>query len=116
MPFVTIKQAKTRDDRDFRLELDFKRGDDLVNVVNANKDKYESVAHVMLGGRIVEMLEEAYRLTNTIDEAWYENPDLTVYENAQNGCRSTSVGDIISIDGWGEYVVDGFGFKPLEVA
>ena len=30
-----------------------------------------------------------------------------------DGCRSTSIGDIITIDGYGSYVVDGCGFKPL---
>ena len=30
-----------------------------------------------------------------------------------DGCRSTSIGDIIIIEGYGSYVVNDCGFKPL---
>jgi hypothetical protein len=38
-----------------------------------------------------ENINQAFELTNSIDHAWYENPDVKVIHKA----RSTSVGDVI---------------------
>jgi len=37
-------------------------------------------------------LEEAFRLTNSIDAAWYENPEVRALVGPT---RSTSVGDVV---------------------
>jgi hypothetical protein len=61
-----------------------------------------------------EVLEHAYFMTNSIEWPWYENDDetLKVSDEARNGCRSTSVGDIMAI-GDALFVVKGFGFRRL---
>jgi len=56
-------------------------------------------------------LEDAYRLTNNIDSAWKRGIDVT-YLGPPDGCRSTSMGDILEHDGK-FFVVDTFGFKPF---
>lgn len=113
MAFVTVKHARTRDDREFRLDLDFNRGSELVDIVNNNLDKYDTVARIVLGGNEYDILSDAWELTNTVDEPWYINTDITkCFEG--DGCRSTSIGDIITIEGYGSYVVNGCGFKPLD--
>jgi len=55
-------------------------------------------------------LEEAFRLTNTVDQEWWLNEQVTVWCWA---CRSTSVGDVIeTADGEG-YLVERVGFYWL---
>lgn len=43
-----------------------------------------------------DALEHAYNLTNSINLPWFINEWAT--EEARNGCRSTSVGDVIKIE------------------
>jgi hypothetical protein len=43
-----------------------------------------------------EKLEKAFMLTNSIDEAWYNNKEITKMFDG-DGCRSTMVGDSILI-------------------
>lgn len=58
---------------------------------------------------VIAALEHVYEKTNSIDHHWSENPEvMTVIEN----CRSTSVGDIIALDGV-KYMVASFGFSKL---
>lgn len=40
-------------------------------------------------------LDEAFRLTNHIDQSWYENEDVKTIKKS----RSTSVGDVIVVSG-----------------
>lgn len=112
---VKVYQAQTNGDRDFRLNLDFKRGDDLVEFVKDNLDRYTLVAQPMrTETQLGAILEEAFRLTNSIDYSWYEDENtMPMFPEAWGGCRSTSVGDVIEFAGV-KYVVDGYGFKCLE--
>jgi hypothetical protein len=61
-------------------------------------------------------IEEAWVLTNSIDRAWLEeqHPDVVLSpEVAQiGGCRSTSVGDVMLIDGRA-YFIANIGSKRL---
>ena len=41
-----------------------------------------------------ETLDDAFKLTNTIDDYWWKN-ECVVQKFSGQGCRSTSVGDII---------------------
>ena len=43
-----------------------------------------------------EKLEEAFMLTNSIDDAWYNNKRVTKMFSG-DGCRSTMVGDMVLI-------------------
>jgi len=100
---------------DFKRDVSCYREEKLVKIVKDNLDKYPIVAIMTLEGELHEMLNDAYRLTNSVEEAWYTNPELLqngLVDVPEEGCRSTSVGDIISVDGV-DYMVDGFGFKAL---
>ena len=60
------------------------------------------------------ILEEAFYLTNSHNNGWFEN-DIAE-PCAKNGCRSTSVDDIISIesdDGITFYKVASIGFEEI---
>jgi len=59
------------------------------------------------------VLDIAFRLTNSIDYPWYLNKDLNVTEDAKEGCRSTSKGDIIMINGI-TYIVSSYGFIRMD--
>lgn len=70
---------------------------------------YEAVALVES-----DDLEEAWCLTNHVDEAWTDGPeDLVVARSDRE--RSSMVGDIFEVSDR-FYVVTGCGFEPLEVA
>ena len=74
---------------------------------------YERVADAVLGGSLTEILNEAFEITNSVVGPWYENTDLMVPSELREGCRSTSVGDIIQIAGE-SYMVAGCGFTYIE--
>lgn len=82
------------------------------------EDKYEMVATVHEGEEdkskpVVERLERAYRLTNTIEQSWWNN--VNVWRSfAGEGCRSTSVGDVIQLDD-DYYVVAMVGFAKVDM-
>ena len=54
-------------------------------------------------------LDVAYRQTNHIDTAWYENADVVAYNR---DARSTSVGDVLELNGE-RYVVAVAGFLKI---
>lgn len=58
------------------------------------------VADVEVGDvNTYQALEIAFRKTNSVDEAWYERDDITVIGKAKGGCRSTSEGDLVELNG-----------------
>lgn len=63
-------------------------------------------------GDFKEVLNIAYEVTNSITCAWYENPNMNVSDYAKDGCRSTSVGDLIQVNGK-SYMVAGMGFREV---
>jgi hypothetical protein len=65
--------------------------------------KYKHVADVDTAS-----LEQAFRLTNSIDNHWSLNHGVKHYETS----RSTSVGDVMEQDGK-FYVVASFGFTEI---
>jgi hypothetical protein len=114
MNTVKVYQAQKENDRDFCLELDFKRGADLVKVVEENMDRYTLVATIHTGAvKLSDILERGYSRTNSYELPWYKDTRNCPTEQAAKGCRSTSVGDILEYSGV-KYVVDGYGFKCLE--
>ena len=61
----------------------------------------------------VKELDEAYAKTNTIDRVWWENAGVVKLFEAE-GCRSTSVGDVLlNLDTHACHVVAHFGFEEL---
>ena len=57
-------------------------------------------------------LEIAFVKTNTINEAWWRNDDVT-YIGTESTCRSTSVGDMVLV-GKNKYVCVMDGWKTLD--
>ena len=58
-----------------------------------------------------EKLEEAFMLTNSIEDAWYNNKRVTkMFSGA--GCRSTMVGDIVLI-GKEKFKVEPMGWSKV---
>jgi hypothetical protein len=62
-----------------------------------NDENFELVAEVECDGH-----GEVFRLTNTIDDVWWNNPEVKAIKVP---CRSTSVGDVV------ERVEDGQLFR-----
>ena len=54
-------------------------------------------------------LEDAYRLTNTIHRSWWENDGVIAHVSRT---RSTSVGDVLEIDGR-VFAVAACGFREI---
>ena len=67
---------------------------------------YKEVAHVD-----TEDLGVAWEKTNTIDDGWWNNPEIKFGVQT----RSTSVGDVMQV-GEDYYVAAGFGFVQLDQA
>jgi len=70
------------------------------------------VADIELNDEVQNPLEEAFRLTNSINCPWYLNENISVSDYAKGGCRSTSIGDIIMVNGR-IFIVASFGFLEL---
>jgi len=96
-----------------------------IEVFAKEADKhYEAVAKIDIGvdekeENIGNVLNFVFRATNTVDFVWHgekKAKGLTPVFSNPDGCRSTSVGDLIVNDDTGKawYVVS-FGFEPLEV-
>jgi hypothetical protein len=75
----------------------------------------------MLGGQYAHVadveavsLDQVYKLTNTIDSPWYENPEVTI-KGQKPGYRSTDVGDII-VHNDTAYCCAPFGWQQLPPA
>lgn len=74
--------------------------------------RYVAVANVDAGTRSgVEALDYAFERTNTIDQGWWLNNDVTLCASAPR--RSTSTGDAIELNGefW---VVAPVGFEQVK--
>ena len=96
---------------DIQREDSCKRGEELAKIILKQTPK--TVAILELGGKLNDVLNEAYRLTNSIGSAWYKNKEISVSEEAINGCRSTSIGDIVEVCGV-SYMVDSVGYICLD--
>ena len=56
-------------------------------------------------------MEEAFKLTNSINDAWWNNKDVEAMF-PDKACRSTSVGDQVLIDGK-KWVCDVSGWRKI---
>jgi len=111
-----FNELGTCEHNELRRDISCYRDEKLAEIVKANLDKLVVVAEI--GRRLVENgkeLESAYRLTNTVEFSWYENLNIGVTEFAVKGCRSTSIGDVVEMDGI-NYMVNGCGFLELGAA
>ena len=63
-------------------------------------------------------LEEAYRLTQTINRPWWQDARVTprfIGHSCSGGCRSTSIGDLLVTDDGSAHVVCAVGFAPVGI-
>lgn len=81
----------------------------LVAFTILNKAKYNFVA--MVDGN---SLEDVFRLTNSINTGWWENQEVDPQFEG-DGCRSTSVGDLVITSNNQFYVVASSGFVRVKV-
>lgn len=82
----------------------------LESVKDVLAGKVENLRYELVAEVDCDDLDDAYRLTNSIDEYWGENEGVT---DLTDGCRSTSVGDILETSTGYKYVVANFGFESL---
>ena len=59
-----------------------------------------------------EKLEEAFMLTNSIDDAWYTS-DQVVYIGPKKSCRSTSVGDMVLLENGKKFKCEHTGWSEV---
>ena len=80
---------------------------------SAYEETPQTVAFVEVpkSATVDQKLELAFRLTNSIEYAWWENEEVTPMFPEQ-GCRSTSVGDMVLI-GTEKYVCENMGLKKV---
>lgn len=77
-------------------------------------NKQDPSGYLHLGEVDAMDLSEAFRLTNSIDNFWPENPGVRLVVDHKL-CRSTSVGDVLCDVLKGEYfMVAPVGFKQVE--
>jgi len=86
-----------------------------VSVLHYDKitETYQKIAYVSVNKNLtlIEKLEQAFTKTNNIDCAWWENKEISALF-AGKSCRSTSVGDIVMVDGK-KYSCEDNGWKTL---
>ena len=70
-----------------------------------------AIVEVPKDATVDKKLELAFMLTNSIEYAWWENEEVTPMFPEQ-GCRSTSVGDMVLI-GTEKYVCENMGWKKV---
>ena len=67
--------------------------------------------HVDKGLSDIDKCEKAFMLTNSIDNAWWKNDDVTPMFDG-DGCRSTSAGDFVLV-GNTKYLCDAMGWSKI---
>lgn len=72
---------------------------------------HELVAVVSVASAGMEAVDDAYRLTNNIDESWLKNVEVE-FKGTASGCRSTHIGDVLVLDGVA-YVCAPFGWQEV---
>lgn len=99
---------------ELRRDVSCYRGEKLTKIVQDNLDKYVVVATIETdpASETLDALDLGHKLTNSVDMPWYKNEDIEVSDFAREGCRSTSIGDIITLNDI-DYMVDGCGFIAL---
>jgi hypothetical protein len=87
--------------------------ENVVVIHSAFGEKPHTVAFVEVDKSLSdnEKLEIAFSNTNTINDAWWKNEDVTKMFPDKT-CRSTSVGDMVLV-GTTKYVCESFGWKKV---
>jgi hypothetical protein len=94
--------------RDFRVRIIFKTPVEVYNHRSYRETVKDPGRLIKVAEVDTNSLEDAFRLTNHIDEAWFNNPEVKVIKKS----RSTSIGDVMELDGK-KYIVNDIGFKEV---
>tara|TARA_B100002019_G_C20897784_1_gene416625 strand:+ start:197 stop:520 length:324 start_codon:yes stop_codon:yes gene_type:complete len=103
--------------------------DALMKTLNEVKNPTEQLAviHVMENGQpttvafvdvdsslsVSKKISHAFMKTNSIDDAWWNNEGVTKMFGG-DGCRSTSVGDMVLLSNGEKYKVEPVGWTKIE--
>ena len=96
------------------LDVLYGRGMEKVSVIHA---AFGETPHVVAMVEVdetlddMDKLEKAFMLTNSIHDAWWKNKEVTKMFGGE-GCRSTSVGDMVLI-GKTKYKCDSVGWSKI---
>ena len=93
------------------LEKTFKEKVAVIHAAFDEEPRTVAFVEVPKNVSVDQKLETAFRLTNSINHAWWENEDVTPMFPEQ-GCRSTSVGDMVLV-GTEKYVCASIGWKKV---
>lgn len=104
----------SRDSESFDVVFNLKMGmnDRLLGVIN---NEYPGISYEHVANIKTEDLESAFILSNSISAPWFhENKDkVEMIGEYANGCRSTSVGDIMVRENDSMHFVSTIGFEKL---
>ena len=93
-------------------EKTFKQKVAVIHAAFGEEPRTVAFVEVPKGVTVTEKLELAFTLTNSIDYAWWENEEVTPMFPDKEGCRSTSVDDMILI-GTEKYVCKNAGWEKI---
>ena len=93
------------------LEKTFKEKVAVIHAAYEETPQTVAFVEVPKSATVNQKLELAFRLTNSIEYAWWENEEVTPMFPEQ-GCRSTSVGDMVLV-GTEKYVCVSIGWKKV---
>ena len=93
------------------LEKTFKEKVAVIHAAFDEEPRTVAFVEVPKNVSVDQKLETAFRLTNSVNHAWWENEGVTPMF-PEKGCRSTSVGDMVLI-GTEKYVCENMGWKKV---
>ena len=93
------------------LEKTFKEKVAVIHAAFDEEPRTVAFVEVPKNVSVDQKLETAFRLTNSVNHAWWENEGVTPMFPEQ-GCRSTSVGDMVLV-GTEKYVCASTGWKKV---
>ena len=103
---ITMNEALTKN-----YEKTLKEKIAVIHAAYEDAPRTVAIVEVPKDATVDKKLELAFMLTNSIEYAWWENEEVTPMFPEQ-GCRSTSVGDMVLI-GTEKYVCENMGWKKV---
>ncbi len=103
---ITMNEALTKN-----YEKTLKEKIAVIHAAYEDAPRTVAIVEVPKDATVDKKLELAFMLTNSIEYAWWENEEVTPMFPEQ-GCRSTSVGDMVLI-GTEKYVCENMGWKKI---
>ena len=103
---ITMNEALTKN-----YEKTLKEKMAVIHAAYEDAPRTVAIVEVPKDATVDKKLELAFMLTNSIEYAWWENEEVTPMFPEQ-GCRSTSVGDMVLI-GTEKYVCENMGWKKV---